>query len=208
MFTHSEIWLALDNLAISLSISPSGLARRAGLDPTSFNRSKRRSASGKPRWPSTESLSKVLQVVGMSFGDFAALTKNTIGRNISVPVTGIAQASDDAFFDKNGYPVGEGWDEIQVPNIMDENCYALTIVGDNMRPIFRSGDRIIVAPDSVVQKGDRVIVKTRAGELLVMELGNPSEITLYLHSINVDYGDRQIDHHDVLWMGRIIWVSQ
>ena len=110
MFTHTEIWTALDRLAESFSTSPSGLAREAGLDPTSFNRSKRLSGSGKPRWPSTESLSKVLSVVDMSFEDFAALAGNTRGQGASVPVIGLAQAGDQGFFDDSGYPVGAGWD--------------------------------------------------------------------------------------------------
>jgi len=102
MFTHNEIWTALDRLAESFSTSPSGLAREAGLDPTSFNRSKRRAVSGKPRWPSTESLSKVLAVVEMSFEDFAALAANTRGQGASVPVIGLAQAGDQGFFDDSG----------------------------------------------------------------------------------------------------------
>ena len=46
----------------------------AGLDPTTFNKSKRGTANGKLRWPSTESLAKVLAATGASFEEFAALT--------------------------------------------------------------------------------------------------------------------------------------
>ena len=67
MLSHSDIWKALDRLAEKAGTSASGLARDAGLDPTSFNRSKRQSRDGKNRWPSTESVSKVLTVVGVSF---------------------------------------------------------------------------------------------------------------------------------------------
>ena len=63
MFTHAQIWQGLDGLASAHGYSPSGLAKLAGLDPTSFNKSKRVSPEGKPRWPSTESLSKVLAVM-------------------------------------------------------------------------------------------------------------------------------------------------
>lgn len=73
MFSHTQIWLGLDRLAAARGYSPSGLARLAGLDPTSFNKSKRKSPDGKPRWPSTESLSKVLFVTGATLRDFITL---------------------------------------------------------------------------------------------------------------------------------------
>lgn len=70
MFTHSEIWNAIDRLAQDNGYSPSGLAKKAGLDPTTFNKSKRVSADGKPRWPSTESISKILTVTNTKLADF------------------------------------------------------------------------------------------------------------------------------------------
>ncbi len=73
MFTHTQVWTGLDRLASSFGYSPSGLAKQAGLDPTSFNKSKRISPDGKPRWPSTESLSKVLAVTGATMSDFTSL---------------------------------------------------------------------------------------------------------------------------------------
>jgi phage repressor protein C with HTH and peptisase S24 domain len=53
MFTHNQIWAALDKIAELNSLSISGLSRRAGLDPTSFNKSKRVTCNGRLRWPST-----------------------------------------------------------------------------------------------------------------------------------------------------------
>ena len=41
MLTHAQIWTALDRLAARSGLSASGLAKRSGLDPTTFNRSKR-----------------------------------------------------------------------------------------------------------------------------------------------------------------------
>ena len=83
MFSHDDIWGAIDRLARFRNSSPSGLARQAGLDPTAFNKSKRRSNSGKPRWPSTESLSKVLTTIGMSFEDFAQLASGSAPDDIT-----------------------------------------------------------------------------------------------------------------------------
>lgn len=73
MFTHPQIWAAIDALAAANGFSTSGLAKKSGLDSTTFNRSKRIGPGGKPRWPSTESLARVLSVTGVSLGDFARL---------------------------------------------------------------------------------------------------------------------------------------
>jgi phage repressor protein C with HTH and peptisase S24 domain len=73
MFTHEQLWSALDALAKQAQLTPSGLARRAGLDPTIFNKSKRFAQDGRPRWPSTESLAKVLEVTGSDMFKFAQL---------------------------------------------------------------------------------------------------------------------------------------
>jgi phage repressor protein C with HTH and peptisase S24 domain len=62
--THSNVWRAIDLLAAKYRMSVSGLARRAGLDPTTFNPSKRISPDGKPRWPSTETIAKILATTG------------------------------------------------------------------------------------------------------------------------------------------------
>jgi orotate phosphoribosyltransferase len=73
MLSHEDIWNAIDRLAQTFGYSPSGLAKQAGLDPTSFNKSKRLSPDGKPRWPSTESIAKILSVTGATMGEFIAL---------------------------------------------------------------------------------------------------------------------------------------
>ena len=57
--SHPRLWAAIDKLAQAQGLSVSGLAKAAGLDPTSFNKSKRVTAEGRPRWPSTESLARV-----------------------------------------------------------------------------------------------------------------------------------------------------
>lgn len=73
MLTHSNLWLALDQLAQMHGLSPSGLAKKAGLNITSFNPSKRISSDGRKRWPSTESIARVLNATETSCTDFALL---------------------------------------------------------------------------------------------------------------------------------------
>ncbi len=83
MFTHAQIWQGLDNLASAKGYSPSGLAKQAGLDATSFNKSKRISPDGKPRWPSTESLAKVLAVTDSTMSEFIALIGDAPQKSLS-----------------------------------------------------------------------------------------------------------------------------
>ena len=73
--SHGQLWKAIDGLARREGLSASALARRAGLDATSFNPSKRFGPGDppRPRWPSTESLTQVLRATGLSLGEFAAL---------------------------------------------------------------------------------------------------------------------------------------
>lgn len=208
MFTHQDIWAALDRLAVVFSTSPSGLAKQAGLDPTTFNKSKRQAPSGKDRWPSTESLSKVLAVVGMNFEDFAALAGDNQGRGPAIPVIGLAEAGDEGFFDDAGFPVGGGWDEVRVPGTKNENVYALEISGDSMLPVFRHGDRVLVSPHESVRRGDRVVVKTLDGEVMAKELWRMTSTRIELKSVNPEYDDRVINRTDIQWIARIVWASQ
>ncbi len=75
MFTHQQIWGGINTLAKENGYSASGLAVKAGLDATAFNKSKYFNKQGQPRWPSTESLTKVLHVTKTSLVDFARLVE-------------------------------------------------------------------------------------------------------------------------------------
>ena len=61
--THNQIWNAIDMFAHERGLSCSGLARRCGLDPTTFNKSKRLSVYGQERWPTMSSIAKVLNAM-------------------------------------------------------------------------------------------------------------------------------------------------
>ncbi|WP_457093376.1 hypothetical protein [Microvirga sp. P5_D2] len=65
MFSHKQIWAAIDTVAQAGGMSAAALAKRAGLDPTAFNPSKRVSSDGRERWPSTETLAKALKAANL-----------------------------------------------------------------------------------------------------------------------------------------------
>jgi phage repressor protein C with HTH and peptisase S24 domain len=209
MLTHPQIWRAIDALAARNGLSPSGLAKLAGLDPTTFNKSKRGADAGKLRWPSTESLSKVLLATGTHLHDFVALVSDAGAvRTRMVPLIGMAQAGRSGFFDDAGFPAGQGWEDIAFPEIPDEHCYALEISGESMLPVFRDGDRILVSPSATARRGDRVVVKTQAGEVMAKLLGRMTAQRIELKSFNLAFEDRSFAVSEIVFIHRIIWASQ
>ncbi|NBW07445.1 MAG: helix-turn-helix transcriptional regulator [Caulobacteraceae bacterium] len=211
--SHARLWKAIDNLARREGLSPSGLAKRAGLDATSFNPSKRFGPSSdagdapRPRWPSTESLTRILEATRVSLGEFAALAEDD-GPPATIPLLGLAQAGADGFFDDAGLPTGEGWDQTELPRLK-EGLFSLRITGDSMTPLYREGDRVIVDPTATdVRKGDRVVVRTTGGETLAKELTALTARTVTLGSINPAYAPRALPRREIVWMARILWVSQ
>ena len=212
MLTHKEIWNAIDALASKNGLSASGLAKRAGLDATTFNVSKRHSRGGRMRWPSTESISKILGATGSSMEDFVVLVTNRDrpgnGAARGIPVLGFAQAGQRGFFDDAGFPAGEGWDKADLPSLSDPDAYALKVSGDSMLPLYRDGDTVIVSPAAGVKMGDRVVVKTQGGEVMAKQLVRRSPDAVELHSFNADFSNLTIPANQIVWMARIIWASQ
>ncbi|MGO9630497.1 MAG: S24 family peptidase, partial [Xanthobacteraceae bacterium] len=154
MLTHAQIWSAIDRLAERAGLSASGLARRAGLDPTTFNKSKRMTAEGRARWPSTESIAKALAATGTPVDMFVALLSANDGRATkTLPLLGFAQAGSGGYFDDAGFPLGEGWEQIAFPEVADEHAYALQISGQSMQPAYRDGDVILVSPSAPIRRG-------------------------------------------------------
>jgi phage repressor protein C with HTH and peptisase S24 domain len=213
MLTHAQIWSAIDRLADRAGLSASGLARRAGLDPTTFNKSKRMTAEGRARWPSTESIAKALAATTTPIETFVTLMHPDDGRPAGavtkpLPLLGFAQAGSGGFFDDAGFPAGEGWDQIAFPEVADQHAYALKISGQSMLPVYRDGDIILVSPATPLHRGDRVVVKTRDGEVMAKELERQTTTTIELRSLNAEHEDRTLAVEDVVWMARIVWVSQ
>lgn len=212
MLSHRAIWEGIDALARRHGHSVSALAKLAGLDATAFNVSKRVSKDGRERWPSTESLSKVLEATGESFDSFwsggSFLQLDGDATNSTVPLLGLAQAGSGGFFDSAGFPAGQGWDHIALPSAGDEGIYALEVSGDSMMPLYREGDRIVVSPKEQVRRGDRVVVKTRDGEVMAKILARQTGRQIELHSLNPAYEPRTLDLSEVEWIARIIWASQ
>jgi phage repressor protein C with HTH and peptisase S24 domain len=214
---HEDIWRALDTLAAENGLSASGLAKLAGLDPTTFNPSKRRMPDGRARWPSTESLAKVLDATGASLDAFTTLVNGARalsspgaarGGGRRMPLIDFGQAGVAGFFDDGGLPVGGSWDEVSLPDIADNHAYALEISGDSMEPVFRDGDMVIVSPAAPIRRNDRVVVRTISGEIMAKRLARRSARRIELRSLTAVHPDRSFDLGEIAWIHRIIWASQ
>ena len=221
---HDDIWRALDALAAEHGLSASGLARRAGLDATAFNPSKRIGGDGRARWPSTESVAKVLAATGTGIEAFASLVtglpapssrtgggreaQQAVAAARRIPLIGLAQAGAEGYFTDGGFPSGGGWDEISLPEVGDPNAYALEISGESMEPVLRDGDIVIVSSAAPVRRGDRVVVRTAKGEVMAKELKRQSAKRIDLRSLNPAHPDRGFDLSEITWMHRIVWASQ
>ena len=218
MFSHRSIWDAIDSLASRHGLSVSGLARLAGLDATALNPSKRVGKDGRERWPSTESIAKILQATEENYDQFmgagtqyyqsSAAPYVTGDKGNSVPLLGFAQAGAGGYFDPSGFPVGQGWEEVSFPGRDGTSTYALEVSGDSMAPTYRDGDILIVSPSEEIRRGDRVVVRTLDGEVTAKILHRQNAKTVELHSVNPEHPPRSLKKIEIDWIARILWASQ
>jgi len=203
MLKHGDIWRAIDLLAARHNLSPSGLARKAGLSPTVFNVSKRASSERK-RWPSTESLARILEATGTSINEFIGLIGVT--PSIYVPLLDVVQAASPNAFDDAGHPAGTAWRNVRFPGVTDPHAFALEVVGRDWEPLYRVGEQLILSLSSKARQGDRVLVRLRGGAMrpgdYVREDAQNLEIVAMKTSDNIC-----VSLTDIEWVGRILWVG-
>lgn len=216
---HEDVWRALDTLAAEKGLSPSGLARAAGLDPTAFNRSKRATRHGRLRWPSTESLSRVLSATGASLDNFAALVGGARalvslrpgGRTLGsgAAVRRLPQVAFSALQD--GADVAESGEETALPMQADAGSYAIRLDTAAFEPALREGGLLIASPDIPVQAGDRVVVLYRSSTALALAVlagivgkARPDVIEFVGFGRT---GSLALSTNAISWMHRIGWAS-
>ena len=154
-------------------------------------------------------MAKSLAATGSTLDQFVALISESARPPAeAVPLIGFAEAGVGGYFDDGGFPNGKGWDEIPFPAVDDEHVYALEISGESMHPAYRDGTVIIVSPAAPIRRGDRVVVKTRDGEVMAKELKRKTTKSLELKSLNPEHPDRMLASEDVIWVARIVWASQ
>ena len=211
MLTHEQIWRGVDRLALHNALTPSGLAKRAGLDPTTFNKSKRITHEGKQRWPSTESIAKILEATQTTFLDFVSLIDQEMAaatgsgdmRLKSIRMSAVSERN----FDSAGFPNTDDWEEFDFPQIEDAQSYAIEIDKTIKNSFLRSGDLVVVAPSSSVRRHDRVFIVTSEGTIHfgILKRKTTSQITIQpFDNLN---NEHTMSTSSVLWISRIIWIG-
>jgi len=219
MLSHKKVWAAIDALAARKGLTPSGLARRAGLDPTTFNPSKRIASDGRPRWPSTESLSKILEATGEPLHVFvAAMKEETAAGEVaqehaspekSLPVATFQDIQKiSGAFDASGAPTGPIWDQIAFPDTENKKIFAIEVSDDSFAPSFRDGDVLIVAPGLAIRRGDKIAVRRASGKLELTSLHRQTSSRVEFSSLAGPGTRYSLDRSEIDWMARIIWASQ
>jgi len=234
MLQHADVWRGIDKLAAKHGLSASGLARRAGLDPTAFNPSKRITREGRPRWPSTESLSKILTVTGEPFVDFVLLTGASTGEANSnghggaaafdqpisggrvaarpaprtIPVITLERLAAGDCFDSAGLPTGPGWGHLDFAGSAVREAFGVEITGGDFDPVYRDGDTLIASRAAEIRRNDRIIIGTTAGTAMVRKVARQDADGYYLEAIRQAGQPQFVPQDQVRFAARILWVSQ
>lgn len=204
---HGDIWRGIDLLAQTHGLTASGLAKLAGLDATAFNKSKRFPKDGRPRWPSTESISRVLQAVGVDFEDFAELVTGQRGLVLPVLRHGVPEPAD--FFDDEGYPQTHGHETMRLPDdSRARGWFVFEVASSALDPTYQRGDKMIVSRFAPLRNGDRVLIKPMSRDVIIGTLFRQSQDQLELISLAEDGLSLTLNRTDLDWIARILWVSQ
>ena len=214
--THDWIWSAIDTLAARHGLTPSGLARSAGLDPTAFNRSKRLTAEGRPRWPSTESIAKVLQAAGTTLDAFAAIEPRSLSRlsfeelenRDSGGLEIVAEIQDAVVLDWAPIDERARGTKHEQAGAMPQTRFAIAVGDASLEPAYSRGNILIVSEVASPHPGDRLLVKTAYMPVVPRLLLETNETHLTLGSVTDSSHGLCIRHCDIDWMGRIIFVKQ
>lgn len=206
MLKHTDIWTAIDRLAREHGLTTSGLARRSGLDPTTFNRSKRMTRDGKARWPSTESIAKILGATGMRFGDFVGLLGQGHGghNGRTLPLAKLRELQSGSPFDEAGRPAGIHWDAMALPDMTDPQAFAVEICGSEMEPVYHDGDIVIVSPAAKPRRGDRVLFHLRDGGVVLGRLLRQTARHIEMQALTDGQAVTSIEHQLVVMLARVV----
>jgi phage repressor protein C with HTH and peptisase S24 domain len=198
MLKHDDIWRAIDTLASRNGLTASGLARKAGLDPTTFNKSKRVTA-------------KALEAVGATLNEFVAFVDADYGNGTNarrIPVAAQSAAAASSAFGDTGRPQGAAWSRRQLPEINDPDAYAIVVENTAHHPVWREGTLVVAAPRADTSPGDRVVVRTKTAGIILAELVRRGPDGVVIRLLRQIDDTRLIPNEEVAAVHRIIWAEQ
>lgn len=206
MITHDDIWRAIETIARERNLSVSALAKKAGLDATSFNKSKRFGVGGRERWPSTESLTKVLDVAEMTLRDLADIIEFGSQREgfVEVPIVKFGDLGGPDF-DALGLPVMGSFTRTPLP--CSGEVGAFIVIGDDDPPHpLRPFQKLIVAPSKSFRRGDVVLARQSNGNLILGTFVDHLKHTIEVKSL-ADEASFVVVNSDIVWLGRVLWLT-
>jgi phage repressor protein C with HTH and peptisase S24 domain len=206
---QEDVWRGIDLLADEVGVTPARLARMAGLDQAVFSAGRRRRADGSLRWPSMDSIAKVLKVAEISMGDFVNYMHGDPGTRaaFNLPSLPMTEADDPARYDADGYPAGPTWDRIEFPDLQDPRCFGLVLDSNAYAPMYREGDMLVCAPGVSVRRGDRVVYRRKGAGLAIGVLVRQSPFTIDMASLDGQETET-FPAQDIEWITRIAWARQ
>lgn len=213
ILTHDWIWNAIDALARHKELSSSGLARLAGLDPTAFNPSKRFTPEGRPRWPSTESISKILAATGFTLDEFTALAAEAERSRqapipANVPLIGQITNATVSGWHTFGAAISEGLDANAKLVVGGGGPFAVEVADASLEPVYRCGLTLVASSNEISNAGDRVLIKPQGALAVPRLLVGKTTRRVELVSISGDGDPIGLDRVRVDWIARIIWSSR
>ncbi len=208
MLTHHQVWAAIEALARRHGLTASGLARRSGLDPTTFNRSKRVGSDGRQRWPSTESVAKILEATNMSLDEFLALLRDMAQDAGDAGPDGFEEPEQARYgADSVRRLEGDG-SALAFPGAPVAALVLIEVVDEHLLPVYKSGDRLVARKVAKAAAGDRIAVAIRDGSLLVRDVVRKGRGKLVLQGWNPAQADCVLSDAEIDWTAKILWASQ
>lgn len=203
---YEQVWEAVDKLAKVNGLTPSGLAKKAGLDSTTFNKSKRIRPDGKKRWPSLDSLNKIIEVCNISFEQFYDLVNKDIKADAnSVPYIKFSKLTNHKIEDAK--LTTENWNRIRFPETCC-NLYSVELDIDNYEPFYRKNTILVLTQNSEIRKGDRIVILLNDGRVLINEFIRRTASTIEVCDLLTPEIETTINIQTISLINRIIWASQ
>ena len=201
MLTHLDIWVRSTGWRRA-GLSASGSPRRPGSIPTTFNKSAHHAGRALAL---DRSVAKSLQATGVTV-DISCRCTDRGGRDAGVPLIGPHRRGPGGLLATAGCPPARAG----TIDFGAERRARLRAGGfrRSMRPAYRDGTALVVSPAAAIRRGDRVVVKTRKGEVMAEELKRRTAKSIELRSLNPSHAERTLGADDVLWIARIMWAGQ
>ncbi len=205
---YDQLWHAIDKIAQQNGLSLSGLAKKSGLDATTFNKSKRTRPDGKKRWPSFDSVNKILDTCHLNLADFYYLAENKIhpASYLSLPYILLSSLKNPKKFSPQNIDT-RNWQTANLP-FVTENTYAIDLDSTKFEPIYHFGAKLVVEKFSRIKKHDRVILLLSSGDALILEFVGCDDDVVTLQSINAPHERIKYNRSDIKLLNKIIWASQ